>query len=275
MVILDYKTSSISGFSGAKLLEKSKQLMIYAMGITQHGRMVDGEMKQFTVDQIKIRYDMMKYVNISYAQKNGKEKVTKAERRNWVAKLGVPLRKDLEDVSKQLESLDKEYRKLERKHNAKVRTEEEKAQLKLEMEHIDKVAEELSYHLYNVIEINEMIDEAINTNSLAKMPQYIQDKYTLTDCYIDVELNQEILDEFKKELIKTLDDITVKSAEVDKEQAFTRERIDNADSFYCVNLCDLKSECKFYKEFKENQGMFLNKREEAPSDEELLALLGL
>lgn len=81
--------------------------MIYAIGITQHGRMIDGEMRQFTMDQIRIKYDMMKYCNITYTQKNGKETVTKAERRLWVAHLANKLRKDLEDVAKDIEKLEK------------------------------------------------------------------------------------------------------------------------------------------------------------------------
>lgn len=82
------------------------------------------------------------------------------------------------------------------------------------------------------------------------------------------------MDEFEAELVETLDLINAKSLEEDKEEAFNRSRIDNSDSFFCVNLCDMKDHCSFYKEFKEHNAMFVSKQEQ-PSESELLAMLGL
>jgi hypothetical protein len=275
LVILDYKTSSMSGFSGAKLLEKSRQLMIYALGIHTFGRQIDGKMMQFPLDKIKIRYDMMKYLIVSYPQKNGNIKETKTERKTWVAKISNQLRKDLEDVPKELEKLDKEAMKLQKKLNAKKQpTEEVKEELNERLAQIDVEATQLSEHLYDQIELNEMIEEAINNNNLDNMPLFIQEKYTLSDCYIDVELTQEILEEFKSELISTLNEIIAKQQEEDKDEAFGRGRIEQHESYYCNNLCDMREHCSIYKEYKEHNAMFLEKKE-APSDDEILAMLGL
>ncbi|MGR5954353.1 PD-(D/E)XK nuclease family protein [Bacillus paranthracis] len=206
-VILDYKTSSIGEFTGAKLLKKAQQLMIYALGISMFGRQIDGEMKKFSLDKIKIRYDMMKYCKITYMQKNGTEKVTKAERRAWVAHIANPIRKDFDDVPKNIEKAEKEIAKLDKKRSAKVRTEEEKVELTAQIAEIEKAIEVLKANLFDIIQINEMMEEAINSNSLANLPQFIQDKYTVSDCYIDVELTQEIIEEFKSNLISTLNKI--------------------------------------------------------------------
>lgn len=273
-VILDYKTSSLSGFSGKKLLEKSRQLMIYAMGISMFGRMIEGKMTPIPIDKIKLRYDMMKYLNVTYPQKNGELKTTKAERRGWVGKIAVPLRKDLEGVEKDIEKAEKEIAKLDKKRNAKVRTEEEKVELSNQILEIHAKIDDLKENHFNIIEINDMVEYAINNNTLDNMPQFVQDKYVVTDCYIDVPLDKEIIEEFKSELIDTLNKIIAKSAEDNLEQAFTRGRIDNADSFYCVNLCDMKDHCSFYKDYQEHNAMFMTKTD-APSDEELLAMLGL
>lgn len=274
LVILDYKTSSMSGFTGAKLLEKARQLMIYAWGISQHGRMVGNEMKAFPVDKIILRYDMMKYVNVRYMQKNGVEKVTKAERRMWVSKLGVPIRKDFESVEKDILALEKKHAQLERKHNAKVRTEDEKAELQVQMSQIIKDIEDAKVNLYDIIEINELVDEAITSNSLSNLPKFIQEKYVVSDCYIDIELTQDIMDEFVAELVSSLDLIVAKRKEEDTDQAFTRERIGQGDSFFCVNLCDMKDHCSYYQEYKEHQSMFAD-RKETVSDDDLLAMIGL
>ncbi|MGN4822122.1 PD-(D/E)XK nuclease family protein [Bacillus cereus group sp. MYBK139-2] len=274
-VILDYKTSSIGEFTGAKLLKKSQQLMIYAFGISTFGRQIDGEMKKFPLEKIKIRYDMMKYCKISYLQKNGTEKVTKAERRAWVAHIANPIRKDFEDVPKNIEKAEKEIAKLDKKRNAKVRTEEEKVELTAQIAEIEKEIEALKANLFDIIQINEMMEEAINSNSLSNLPQFIQDKYTVTDCYIDVELTQEIIEEFKSHLISTLDKIIESEKEEDKEKAFTRGRIEQGDSFYCTNLCDMKDHCSFYQEYKAHMAMFLDNKKDAPSDADILAMFGL
>lgn len=274
LVIMDYKTSSMSGFSGKQLLKKARQLIIYAIGVSQHGRMIDGEMQKFPINKIKIRYDMMKYVNISFMQKNGNMNTTKAERRNWVGHIATQVRKDLEGVSKEIEKCEKEIKKLERKYNAKVRTEDEKRELEpLIKEQYDKQAYLESY-VYDDIKISGLIEQACNDNSLNCMPPFVQEKYTVENCYIDVELTDEVVEECKQELIATLDQIVEKSAEQDKETAFDRPRIESSDSYYCVNLCDMKDHCKHYKEFKEHNEMFMIKKEQ-PSDQDLLAMLGL
>lgn len=275
LVILDYKTSSISGFSGDKLIEKSRQLMIYAFGISLFGRQVNGKMQKFPLNKIRIRYDMMKYLNITYLQKNGKEKTTKSERRSWVAKLSVPLRKDLEEAPKQIESLEKEIAKLEKKIGMKKTTQEEAEAYAVEIEKIHEKIGFWSEHLYDILEVNEMIDRAITENTLDSLPKHVRDKYTVTDCYIDVEMTEDIINEFKLDLVKALDEITEKTAEGNPDEAFTRGHIGAADSFYCVNLCDMKNHCSFYKEYQEHNAMFIDKKKEAPSDEELLKMLGL
>ena len=62
--IVDYKTSSKSGFSGSGLIEKSKQLVLYALALSQ--------MQNIPLDKINLRFDMMKYFTVSFLQKNGK-----------------------------------------------------------------------------------------------------------------------------------------------------------------------------------------------------------
>ncbi|MCY7948005.1 PD-(D/E)XK nuclease family protein [Bacillus atrophaeus] len=276
LVILDYKTSSISGFSGAKLFEKSLQLIIYAMGINQHGRIIEkgGELQKFPLEKIKIRYDMMKYVNVSFVQKNGKEKVTKAERRYWVGKMANQIRKDLEGVGKEIEAIEKKVKSLEKKHNAKTRTEDEKIEIQAEIDKLQSEKEDLKRHDFDILEINEKIEEAIRSNDLSNMPDFVKDKYTVSDCYIDVELTTDVVKEFESKLVSTLDKIIEKENEIDHDEAFERGRIDQGDSFYCNNLCDMKDHCKIYKEYKEHNTMFIEK-DNAPNDDELLKMLGL
>ncbi|WP_056954170.1 PD-(D/E)XK nuclease family protein [Limosilactobacillus ingluviei] len=82
-VLIDYKTSSKSGFSGDKLQKKAMQLMLYAIGKHQ--------MSGVPYDKIKARFDMMKYCRVHFKQENGKWKDTIQERSIWVAKIAKKL----------------------------------------------------------------------------------------------------------------------------------------------------------------------------------------
>ena len=79
LVLIDYKTSSRSSFSKAKLPEKSLQLMLYAIGKHQHSHL--------PYSKIRCMFDMMKYVTVHYQQENGKWNTSVQERSKWVAKM--------------------------------------------------------------------------------------------------------------------------------------------------------------------------------------------
>jgi hypothetical protein len=91
--LVDTKSSSISGFSGKKLKEKSRQLMLYAIGIHQ--------MKKIPYDKITLEFNMCKYLNVSYLQENGKWSNPSAkERRKWVESQDKRIRKLLQREDK-------------------------------------------------------------------------------------------------------------------------------------------------------------------------------
>lgn len=78
-VLVDYKTSSRSSFSKAKLPEKSLQLMLYAIGKHQYNHI--------PYSKIRCMFDMMKYVRVHYKQENGNWNTTIQERSEWVSKI--------------------------------------------------------------------------------------------------------------------------------------------------------------------------------------------
>lgn len=83
VVLIDYKTSSKSSFSKAKLPEKSMQLMLYAIGIHQQ--------MGIPYEKIEARFQMMKYCVVWYQQENGKWRSSVQEWRNWVSKMSKKL----------------------------------------------------------------------------------------------------------------------------------------------------------------------------------------
>lgn len=60
---------------------------------------------------------------------------------------------------------------------------------------------------YDEIEITDMIETCIENNSLETLPKSIQDKFSISDCYVYIDLNEDIINELNNEIIETLDKI--------------------------------------------------------------------
>lgn len=75
-VIVDWKTSTI--YTGKKIDKEKGQLVLYAEALRQRG---------IPLNKIKIKWNFMKYINITYPQKNGKIRTIYAERHAWVRKI--------------------------------------------------------------------------------------------------------------------------------------------------------------------------------------------
>ena len=69
--IIDFKTSSASGFTGKSLEKKSTQLVLYSMALIQAG---------IDIERVHPCFNMLKYVNVETTLKNGKTKQRMIER---------------------------------------------------------------------------------------------------------------------------------------------------------------------------------------------------
>ena len=52
-----------------------------------------------------------------------------------------------------------------------------------------------------------MIQTCIENNSLETLPKSIQDKFSISDCYVYIDLNEDIINELNNEIVETLDKI--------------------------------------------------------------------
>ena len=88
--ILDYKTSSISGYIGKKKKEKGMQLLLYALALNQLG---------FPLHKIKCCWNFLKYVEVTIEEINTKGemkyKTHIKERNNWIDGIKKFLLKEL------------------------------------------------------------------------------------------------------------------------------------------------------------------------------------
>ena len=60
---------------------------------------------------------------------------------------------------------------------------------------------------YDELEITDMIQTCIENNSLETLPKSIQDKFSISDCYVYIDLNEDIINELNNEIVETLDKI--------------------------------------------------------------------
>lgn len=193
-VITDFKTST--KFTKKDIYNKSKQLLLYALGLHQGG---------VPLNKIKIRFNFLKYAVITYKQKNGKYKDTVAERHKWVQAIKTPLKKDL-----------KEFYEME----------DWQADLK--------------------------IDELIKENSLESIDKSIQEKYSMSDYYLYVDVTEDIIEQLKQDMTNSINEIKKRGED---ESNWTRDEIQKNEEYYCSVLCGVKGYCKYYKEHLNQLGI--------------------
>lgn len=64
---------------------------------------------------------------------------------------------------------------------------------------------------YDELETEDMLQTCIENNSLDTLPKSIIDRFKISDCYVYVDLTQEVIDDLKEHIIETLDEIEVKT----------------------------------------------------------------
>ena len=119
---------------------------------------------------------------------------------------------------------------------------------------------------YSELEIELMVEKAIQDNSFKDLPLSIKEKYTIKDyiCYYD------FTEERKKE---TQAFINAKIEEIEtfenKKSWWEPKEITPYTSFYCNFLCSHREHCEYFQDFLEMQKMWEEKKENQELDNEL------
>lgn len=188
--IIDWKTSS--KFTGKKLQESGRQLLVYKLGIEQNS-----DIKIETV-----KWAMLKYIYVCWVQKNGKVKKRMINRGKMIKEMSKAFEKDM---------------------------------LNSGMEDI---------------EVQLLLTKAESNNSLDKLPELIREKYWTEDCFVEYDSSEEMVEEMKKYIINTVEQIDNKN----KEDKSDWKPIDfkKDGTFYCNTLCGHRNTCSFIKEWNSN-----------------------
>lgn len=108
----------------------------------------------------------------------------------------------------------------------------------------------------------EYLDELAKTNDITCLPKEVQDKYTIHDCIVYVNLTEDLINDWTKKIVSTMDEIYEKEEQykvesmIDKDEAEkiffdTPEEVEK-QSYYFATLCGYSANLhKPYKKYLE------------------------
>ncbi len=120
-------------------------------------------------------------------------------------------------------------------------------------------------------DIDNYILKAVSDNSIECLPEDVKNKFIIKDCYVEIPLTEESINELKHDILLTIDEIKNKEKEYKetKSDKVWWKEVTNKDSYRLANLCGYSAKIhKPYKEYLDNLDMFKNQKEEI-QDEDL------
>lgn len=301
-IIIDWKTSSI--YLGEKAKNECGQLVLYAIALNQKG---------VPFDKIRICWNFLKYVNVicekpeyinlkwinAKGEEKSKEKLDKIKLASTLKASVKALLKQMGLSKDRIESLIIE---MEEKNSIDMLPDEVKSKINIELCDIEnkprqiervKIGESLQANVkgqmkrlgYSEDVIFVYLDQLIHTNDISCLPEDVQMKYKISDCYVYVDLTEELIKRWEDYIIETTAMIRQKEKEYleTKDESIWMESQEEvkANSFYFANLCAYSAnKHKPYKQYldaleaEQNGGIFgSNKSNNEELDEDDLSWL--
>lgn len=204
--IVDWKTST--RYSGKKIDSECGQLVIYAEGIRQA--------LDIPLEDIICEWNFLKYVTVTYEQKNGKKKNRYIERNV---------------IGESLVNTAKMWLK------------------------------EFGYE----DDMESYIDKMILDNTIDCLPKEVRDKFEIKDCYVQVPLSEEKIDELKSDIADTIHEFRDKEKEykATKDEMLFWQDVTDEDAFRLATLSGYSRALhKPYDAYLKDQDMFKNNTDE-------------
>lgn len=122
---------------------------------------------------------------------------------------------------------------------------------------------------YSDIEVDAFLDELVEANDIKVLPTHIQEKFEISDCFVEIEVTQEKLDALVEKMKKQI----FKLVKLEMEYKKTKDDnlfwvdITDSDSYFFQNLCGYSRRLhKPYDEFLKNKDSLYNKPKEDEID---------
>lgn len=257
-VIIDWKTSSV--YVGDKAKNECGQLVLYAMALHQKG---------IPYDKIRICWNFLKYVNVlvekpqyinlKWVTAKGEEKIKeKLDKIKLASTLKASIKALLKADGFGKEDIENIVTDFETHNSLDILPDSIKSKIFIENCEVEnkpriiercKIGESLQANVkaqlkkcgYEEEDIFKYLDKLIQTNDISCLPDEIQKKYTFSDCYVYVDLVEELINHWGKYITDTTKMIRDKEAEykLNHDQSIWMESMEEVEknSFYFANLC--------------------------------------
>ena len=219
--IVDWKTST--RYTGQKIDAECGQLVIYAEGIRQA--------LGIPLEDIICEWNFLKYVTVTYEQKNGTFKDRYVERNS---------------IGESLVNTAKMWLK----------------------------------HFGYEDDIDSYVDTMILDNTIDCLPDEVREKFVIKDCYVEVPLSEDKIDELKADIIETIHDFREKEKKYreTKDEMLFWQDVTDADAYRLATLSSYSRKLhKPYDAYLKEQEMFENKTEDenksSNEEDDLLSFL--
>ena len=208
--IVDWKTST--RYTGQKIDAECGQLVIYAEGIRQA--------LGIPLEDIVCEWNFLKYVTVTYEQKNGTLKDRYIERNS---------------IGESLVNTAKMWLK----------------------------------HFGYEDNIDSYVDTMILENTIDCLPDEVREKFVIKDCYVEVPLSEEKIDELKADIIETIHDFREKEKEYreTKDEMLFWQDVTDADAYRLATLSSYSRKLhKPYDAYLKEQEMFQKNMDDEDDD---------
>lgn len=222
----DFKASTI--YKGDKIQNEKGQLYLYAVLLNQ--------MYQIPFSQMKLRWNFLKYVTVTYEQINGKIIQTSIKRNELGEALSAKITTWLKN---------KKYSE-----------------------------DDITLYLTEVKRLNE--EEYSDKGCLSILPLDVQEKFKIEDAEIEIEINQEEINDFIKNIASKINQMEAKEVlyETTGDEKLFWSNINDKNVFYYNNLCDYSSKYHLpLREYYENWEKMKDSQTSINTDTDLQKLL--
>lgn len=257
-IIIDWKTSSV--YLGEKAKNECGQLVLYAIALHQKG---------IPFEKIRICWNFLKYtnvlcekpeyINLKWTTVKGEEKLKeKLDKIKLASTLKASVKALLKDYGMSKDDIEDMVSDMESKNSIDMLPNEIKSNIIIEGCEVEnkprqiercKIGESLQANVksqmkklgYSEDDIFVYLDQLIQTNDIGCLPEDVQNKYQFSDCYVYVDLTEELIKHWEDYIIETTAMIRQKEKEYaeNKDESIWMESQEDvaANSFYFANLC--------------------------------------
>lgn len=119
-------------------------------------------------------------------------------------------------------------------------------------------------------EIDDYLNKTSIHNSIECLPKDVKEKFTIKDCYVEIPLDDELVKELIKDIIKTVEEIKIK--QIDYKNTLDHkvwwQDVTDENSYFLANLNGYSAKIhKPYKEYLDTLEMFKNKDNKVDEDD--------